>query len=106
VVCLVTPTAFAYPSTCSLHIRCVHPINLAFVFDVSLFMSAWKAPFSLYSPACYNRGNHDPPLGIRPDDMDPALWLELPHPFIAVQSLNIPAMLEPFIAAALQGLTE
>jgi hypothetical protein len=49
---------------------------------------------------------HDPPLGIRPNDMDPARWLELFHSFTSVQSLAIPAKLEPFIAAALQGLTE
>jgi hypothetical protein len=48
----------------------------------------------------------DPPLGIQPDDMDPTRWLELFHSFTSVQRLKIPAKLEPFIAAALQGLTE
>jgi F-box-like len=50
--------------------------------------------------------NYDPPLGIRPDDMDPAQWLELFHLFTSVQSLEIPAKLEPFIGAALQQLTK
>jgi hypothetical protein len=53
-----------------------------------------------------NWKDRDPPLGIRPDDMDPAQWLELFHSFTSVQSLEIPAQLEPLIAGALQGLTE
>jgi F-box-like len=40
-----------------------------------------------------------------PDDMDPTLWLQLFHSFPSVESLTIPVDLEPFIAAALQGLT-
>jgi F-box-like len=41
----------------------------------------------------------------RRDDMDPTLWLKLFRSFTSVQSLDISANLEPFIAAALQGLT-
>jgi hypothetical protein len=44
------PTAFAYPSTSSLHIRWVHSIPFAFAFDVLLLMSAWKAPSLCISP--------------------------------------------------------
>jgi hypothetical protein len=40
-----------------------------------------------------------------PDDMDPTLWFQLFHSFPSVQSLAIDATLEPYIAAALQGLT-
>jgi hypothetical protein len=40
-----------------------------------------------------------------PDDMDPTLWLQLFHSFPSVQSLTIDVALEPFIAAALEGLT-
>jgi F-box-like len=40
-----------------------------------------------------------------PDNMDPTLWLPLFHSFPSVQSLTIRVKLEPFIAAALQGLT-
>ena len=40
-----------------------------------------------------------------PDNMDPALWLRLFHSFPSVRSLTIPVNMEPFIAAALQGLT-
>jgi hypothetical protein len=40
-----------------------------------------------------------------PENMDPTLWLQLFHSFPSVQSLTIPVELEPFIAAALQGLT-
>jgi hypothetical protein len=36
---------------------------------------------------------------------DPTLWSQLFHSFTSVQSLEIPAILEPSIAAALQGLT-
>jgi hypothetical protein len=36
--------------------------------------------------------------------LDPTLWSQLFHSFTSVQSLDIPAMLEPSIAAALQGL--
>jgi hypothetical protein len=43
--------------------------------------------------------------GIRPDHLDPTLWLELFRSFTSVQSLEISKKLEPFIAAALQGLT-
>jgi F-box-like len=53
-----------------------------------------------------SRGDIGPPLGTQPHDMDPARLLELFYPFTAVQSLVIHAKLEPFIAAALQGLTE
>jgi hypothetical protein len=38
-------------------------------------------------------------------DMDPTIWLQLFHSFTSVQSLQISDRLEPFIAAALQGLT-
>jgi hypothetical protein len=48
----------------------------------------------------------DEPIGIRSDDMDPTRWIELFNPFTSVQRLEIPGELEPFIAAALQGLTE
>jgi hypothetical protein len=48
------------------------------------------------------REHHDPPLVVRPDDS--ARWLELFYPFTSVQSLEIHYKLEPFIAAALQGL--
>jgi hypothetical protein len=47
----------------------------------------------------------DDPPGVQPDDIDPIRWLELFHPFTFVQRLTIPATLEPFIGAALQGLT-
>jgi F-box-like len=40
-----------------------------------------------------------------PDNMDPMLWLQLFHSFPSVQNLTIHVELEPFIAAALQGLT-
>jgi hypothetical protein len=40
-----------------------------------------------------------------PDNMDPTLWLQLFHSFPSVQSLTIRVALEPFIAAALEGLT-
>jgi hypothetical protein len=40
-----------------------------------------------------------------PDNMDPTLWLQLFHSFPSVQKLQIHVALEPFIAAALQGLT-
>jgi hypothetical protein len=40
-----------------------------------------------------------------PDDMDSTLWLQLFHSFPSVQRLTIPVKLEPFIAAALEGLT-
>jgi hypothetical protein len=36
---------------------------------------------------------------------DPTLWSQLFHSFTSVQNLEIPALLEPSIAAALQGLT-
>jgi hypothetical protein len=53
-----------------------------------------------------NWGDKDPPLlGIQQDDMDPTRWLELFHSFTSVQNLEIPAELEPCIAAALQGLS-
>jgi F-box-like len=48
----------------------------------------------------------EPPLEIRPDDMDPAQWLKLFHSFTSVQSLVIHPKLGPFIGAALQELTE
>jgi hypothetical protein len=38
-------------------------------------------------------------------DMDPSLWLELFHLFIAVQSLHVPEKLMPPVTAALQELT-
>jgi hypothetical protein len=41
------PTMFAHPSTCSLHIRCVHPTVFTFVFDVLLLVSARKRPLLL-----------------------------------------------------------
>jgi hypothetical protein len=43
---------------------------------------------------------------IRPDDLDPTQWIELFNSFTSVQRLTIPGKLEPFVAAALQGLTE
>jgi F-box-like len=43
--------------------------------------------------------------GNRQDDMDPTLWLQLFRSSTSVQSLDISAKLEPFIAAGLQGLT-
>jgi len=39
------------------------------------------------------------------DDMDSTQWLELFHPFIAVQSLWVTQELVPLVAPALQGLT-
>jgi hypothetical protein len=39
------------------------------------------------------------------DDMDPTLWLQLFRSFTTVLSLDISIKLEPFIAAALEGLT-
>jgi hypothetical protein len=51
------------------------------------------------------RGNTEPPR-MRPDDMDHRRWFELFHPFISVKRLEISDELEPFIDAALQGLTE
>jgi hypothetical protein len=39
------------------------------------------------------------------DDMDPSQWLELFHPFIAVQNLYVAKQFVPFVAAALQELT-
>jgi len=39
------------------------------------------------------------------DDMDSTQWLELFHPFIAVQSLRVTKKLVPLVAPALQGLT-
>jgi hypothetical protein len=46
------------------------------------------------------------PLEIQPDDLDPTQWIELFNSFPSVQTLTIPGKLEPFVAAALQGLTE
>jgi F-box-like len=46
------------------------------------------------------------PLEIKPDDLDPTRWIELFNSFASVQRLVIPGKLEPFIAVALQGLTE
>jgi F-box-like len=43
--------------------------------------------------------------GNRQDEMDPMLWVELFRSFTSVQRLDISVKLEPFIAAALQGLT-
>jgi hypothetical protein len=40
------------------------------------------------------------------DEIDSTLWSHLFHSFTSVHSLNISAPLEPFIAAALQGLME
>jgi hypothetical protein len=37
-------------------------------------------------------------------DHDPTIWLQLFHTFPSVRTLSIPNTLEPFIAAALQGL--
>jgi hypothetical protein len=48
----------------------------------------------------------DYPIIIWLDDVDPAHWLELFHSFTSVKSLEIAVQLEPFIAAALQELTE
>jgi len=39
------------------------------------------------------------------DDMDSTQWLELFHPFIAVQSLRVTRELVPLVAPALQDLT-
>jgi hypothetical protein len=39
------------------------------------------------------------------DDMDPSQWLELFHPFIAVQNLYVAKQFVPFVTAALQELT-
>jgi F-box-like len=47
----------------------------------------------------------DPLPRIQQDEIDPTLWLQLFRPFTSVQCLKINATLEPFIAAALQGLT-
>jgi hypothetical protein len=46
------------------------------------------------------------PSRMRPDDMVHRRWLELFHSFISVKHLEISDELVPFIAAALQGLTE
>ncbi|KAH9971250.1 hypothetical protein BGW80DRAFT_1460757 [Lactifluus volemus] len=43
---------------------------------------------------------------IQQDEIDSILWSQLFHSFASVHSLDIHARLEPFIAAALQGLTE
>jgi hypothetical protein len=43
---------------------------------------------------------------IEQDEMDSTLWSQLFYSFTSVQSLEIFAPLEPFIAAALEGLTE
>jgi hypothetical protein len=43
-------------------------------------------------------------LGPRLEDMNSTLWLDLFHSFTSVQSLEISANLEPFVAAVLQGL--
>jgi hypothetical protein len=39
------------------------------------------------------------------DDMDPSQWLELFHPFIAVQNLYVAKQFVPFVTTALQALT-
>jgi hypothetical protein len=39
------------------------------------------------------------------DDMDPSQWLELFHPFIAVQNLYVAKRLVRFVVTALQELT-
>jgi hypothetical protein len=43
--------------------------------------------------------------GIRPDEMDPTLWLDIFRSFPSVRRLKTSTELEPFIAAALQRLT-
>jgi hypothetical protein len=43
------------------------------------------------------------PSGYLPDDMNPAIWLQLFHSFPKVKRLTISDKLEPAIAAALQG---
>jgi F-box-like len=52
----------------------------------------------------YSLGRRPPRMRRR--NMDYRLWLELFHSFISVKRLEISDELEPFIAAALQGLTE
>jgi hypothetical protein len=39
------------------------------------------------------------------NDMDPSQWLDLFHPFIAVQNVYVSKELVPFVTAALQELT-
>jgi hypothetical protein len=49
----------------------------------------------------YKWKKEDPPR-IRPDDIDPTLWLDLFQSFPSVRRLTISAEMEPFFAAALQ----
>jgi hypothetical protein len=53
----------------------------------------------------YHGTEWGPPPKIKPDEIDPTVWLQLFHSFPSVQSLRISATLEPSIAAALEGLT-
>jgi F-box-like len=46
------------------------------------------------------------PGGIRPDDIDPMRWIDLFRSFSSLRNLELPTKLEPFIAPALQGLTD
>jgi hypothetical protein len=52
----------------------------------------------------YYRCRTDDPE-IRPEDVDPTLWLDLFRSFPSVRRLRMSAGMEPFIAAALQRLT-
>jgi hypothetical protein len=46
--------------------------------------------------------NVPPGIGIRPDDIDPTIWLDLFRTFPSVRKLRMSDEMEPFIAAALQ----
>jgi hypothetical protein len=48
---------------------------------------------------------NDGSLTILPDDVDPTRWIDLFTSFSSVERLNIHGKLEPFIGAALKGLT-
>jgi hypothetical protein len=55
---------------------------------------------------CYDLEYHSASSqGIQQDEIDPTIWTRLFHSFTSVQSLVIPATLEPSIAPALQGRT-
>jgi F-box-like len=74
------------------------------VFSVAQICSQISSLCSSVESLSIECGNNLP--GNRQDDMDPTIWLQLFRSFTSVQSLDISAKLEPFIAAALQGLTE
>jgi hypothetical protein len=92
---------------CVLNIRCDtldwQVFSMAQICSQSLpFCSSIESLIIEYVP---NDTDWDPLPEIEPDEIDPTVWLQLFHSFPSVQSLQISAMLELSIAAALQGLT-